>query len=552
MTDKILHPKPLQLDYMLEHSPSKTRESGSTAVTYLNIQPQREDTTVHGRFVAGDAFFNYGAMGGLREGLPVVELISSSHCGLLVNAIVMGFASMFFQYVFQVLLLADYSSAQEAQSNAAKYLLQWPGAFSVFFGLLSDCFPLFGLRRKSYMILGWSMACIMFVAMVIVCHLTDPADVTRGYLLLIFSIFAAFGFQIAYISAFAMTIELAQREHLYQRGHLQSLYMVWYYVFATLAQVIAALILKRDDFGVTFTPTINMIEAAAILAGMCVVPIPFLLFGLQEDQIESQHVTFGRRVVELWQLLRWKVVYRVLFFLCVSLFLSAAYDSNVGTAMAFWSGITAKTSAWIKVSEFLARLVGVMLFKSFFVNYSWRRLAIIGLVTNVVAKTILGGPTIYGAVRNDWYMYIWTLISDIYLGIFDIFALVIPTEIADVGREGAVIGLVNSFTVLISIATYTLWASVSDAVGASVDIVAILVDLDETRQKVMITGVIYLVVNLLAVGAPFFVPNQKLDAQQLRAFGGYNKLGRVLIVSTFVVLLVYCLVANVLKIVNKE
>ncbi|TMW63967.1 hypothetical protein Poli38472_014672 [Pythium oligandrum] len=547
-----LHPRPLKLDYMLEKSPSKTHKSEYASNAYLNGPAQEDDPTVRGRFVAGEAFFNYGAMGGLREGLPVVELLSISHGGLLVNAVVMGFVNMFFQYTFQVLMLADYSSAQEAQSNAAKYLLQWPGAFSVFFGLISDCFPLFGLRRKSYMVLGWVIACVMFVAMVIVCHATHPADVTRGYLLLMFSIFAAFGLQIAYISAFAMTIELAQREHLYQRGHLQALYLVWYSAFATLAQIVTTLIIKRDDFGTSMTSSIDMIEAAAILAGMCVVPIPFLLYCLQEDHADGQRVTFGRRVVELWQLLRWKVVYRVLFFLCISLFVSAAYDSNVATALAFWSGLTAKTAGWITVSQFIARFLGVFLFKTFFVNYSWRRLAILGLVSNVVAKAILGGPTIYAAVRNQWYMCIWTLVSDIYLGVFDIFALVIPTEIADIGREGAVIGLVNSFTVLISIATYTLWASVSEAVGASVDIVAILVDLDDTRQQIMIVGVVYLVVNLLAVGASFFVPNQKLDAQQLRAFGGYNNLGRVLIVAAFVVLVIYCLVANVLKIVENE
>ncbi|TMW63970.1 hypothetical protein Poli38472_014675 [Pythium oligandrum] len=547
-----LHPQPVKFGFMLDKSPSRDTEFTSNSIVYLNAPAQPEISTDHGRFVAGEAFFNYGAMGGLRDGLEPVELISKEYGGLLVNASVTGFVFMFFQYIFQVLLLADFSTTQHAQSNATKYLLQWPGAFSVFFGLISDCYPIYGSRRKSYMVLGWSVASVMFLTMVIVCATTAPADVTRGYLLLAFSMLASFGLQIAYIAALAMSVGLAQRECLYQRGHLQGLYLVVYYVFANVAQIVAAVIFQRDDFGITMTSSISLLQAAAILAGLCIVPIPFVVYRIHEDIAQIHDVTFMRRVMELWQLLRWKVVYNILFFLCASLFLSAAFDSNVGTAMAFWSGITANTAGWIKVSEFLARFLGVLIFKTVFINYSWRRLAIIGLISNVVAKVIMGGPIIYDVVRNPWYMCIMTLVSDVYLGVFDIFALVIPTEIADVGREGAVIGLVSSFTVLISIATYTLWAFVSSAAGARVDVVAIIVDLDETRQKVLIIGAVYIVINMLALGSPFFVPNQKLDAQQLRAFGGYNHFGRLSIVAAFVVLVIYCLVANVLEIVKES
>ncbi|TMW63971.1 hypothetical protein Poli38472_014676 [Pythium oligandrum] len=534
-----------------EYSQSVDTEFELESFAYLHPPTRREGLTDRSSLEAGDAFFKYGAMGGLREGLPQVELLSASYCGLLVNAAVLGFVFMFFQYIFQGLLLADFSTTQHAQITATKYLLQWPGAFSVFFGLISDCFPICGLRRKSYMILGWSSASVMFLTMVIVCATTEPADVTRGYFLLVFSILASFGLHIAYIAALAMSVEMAQRECSYLRGHLQGLYLVVYYFFATVAQVVAAVIFRCDDFGITMTSSISLLQAAGILAGLCILPIPFLLLYLHEDLAETTNGSIICSIIELWQLLQWKVVYNILFFLCASLFLSAAFDSNVGTAMAFWSGITANTAGWIKVSEFLARFLGVLIFKTVFINYSWRRLAFIGLISNVVAKMIMGGPIIYDVVRNPWYMCIMTLVSDVYLGVFDIFALVIPTEIADVGREGAVIGLVSSFTVLISIATYTLWASVSNAVGASVDIVAIIVDLDETRRKVLIIGVIYLLINLLALGVPFFVPSQKLDAQQLRAFGGYNHLGRMSIVATFIVLVTYCLVANVRALINK-
>ncbi|TMW63972.1 hypothetical protein Poli38472_014677 [Pythium oligandrum] len=540
MSELVESSRELKVDILLDPSLSWDTEFESVRFAYLNAPTQNE-------LLTGDAIINNGAMAGLREGLPMVELLSITHGGLLINASVMGFVLVFFEYAFQILLLADCSSTKFAQSTATKYLLQWPGAFAVFFGLISDCFPIIGLRRKPYMVIGWGVAATVFAAMFIICNLTTPGNGTRDYLLVFLSIFATFGLQIAYVAALAMTVELGQREHLYQRGHLQGLYLVVYYAFATLAHVVTALVIHRDELGITLTSSISLTGAAGMLAGLCALPVPFLLFCLKEDHAETTNGSIVCRAIELWEFLQWKIVYNILFFLCASLFLSAAFDSNVGLAVSFWSGITANTAGWIKVSEFLARFLGVLIFKTVFINYSWRRLAIIGLVSNVVAKMIMGGPIIYDVVRNPWYMCIMTLVSDVYLGVFDIFALVIPTEIADVGREGAVIGLVSSFTVLISIATYTLWASVSSAIGASVDVVSILVDLDETRHKVAIIGVVYVFINLLALGAPFFVPHQKLDAQRLRAFGGHNHFGRIAIVTAFVVLLVYCFVTNVLK-----
>ncbi|TMW63974.1 hypothetical protein Poli38472_014679 [Pythium oligandrum] len=541
-------PPPLKADYILGHSPSYAK-TDDVSSSYL-APPQRpvQESTVRGRFVAGEEFFNYDAMGGLREGLHAVELMTASYFGLLVNSAIGGFATIFFQYVFQQLLVADFTAHHQAQINAAKYLLQWPGAFSVFIGLISDSIPIMGSRRKSYMILGWIIACIMFLSMVIVYHTTSSEVAIRGYLLLIFGIIAAFGLQVSYIAALAMTVELAQREHLYQRGHLQSFYLALYFGFSLIAQIVAAYVLKPSDDGVSMTATIDLAEAAAILAGICVVPLPFLLFCLVEDRADGHRVPLTRRMGELWRLLQWKVVYMILFFLCGAMFFSAAYDDNVQTAVMLWSNIMPSKAMWIYVVKMAAKFVGVVIWKAWLVNYSWRRLAFIMLLLNVVANMVLAVPTIYDAVRNEWYLHFWSLVADIPFGLFELFVLVAPTEIADIGREGAVIGLVYSFMVLIVIATFTLWESVSDAVGLNVNVMEIMVDSRETRNEIMTAGSVYIVVNLLGVATAFFMPNQKLDAQQQRAFGGYNRLARMVLTLVFVLLLTYDLVANILKI----
>ena len=45
--------------------------------------------------------------------------------------------------------------ASEAQQVTVAILTQLPSSFKMFFGFLSDTVPLFGYRRKSYMVIGW-------------------------------------------------------------------------------------------------------------------------------------------------------------------------------------------------------------------------------------------------------------------------------------------------------------------------------------------------------------------------------------------------------------
>jgi hypothetical protein len=48
--------------------------------------------------------------------------------------------------------------ATEAQYSTLSGIKSLPSSFKLIFGFLSDNFPVFGYRRKSYMLVGWFMA----------------------------------------------------------------------------------------------------------------------------------------------------------------------------------------------------------------------------------------------------------------------------------------------------------------------------------------------------------------------------------------------------------
>ncbi len=56
-------------------------------------------------------------------------------------------------------LLLGYLNVPGYVYSTASVISTLPWSFKFFFGMMNDCFPIFGYRRKSYMVLGWIMCC---------------------------------------------------------------------------------------------------------------------------------------------------------------------------------------------------------------------------------------------------------------------------------------------------------------------------------------------------------------------------------------------------------
>jgi hypothetical protein len=76
-------------------------------------------------------------------------------------------------------LLQNYLNVQGTQALAARVLVSLPWSFKVFYGIVSDCFPVGGYRRRPYMLLGWAISFAVLVAMACTSvgepYYTDPS-----------------------------------------------------------------------------------------------------------------------------------------------------------------------------------------------------------------------------------------------------------------------------------------------------------------------------------------------------------------------------------------
>ncbi|KAJ0388823.1 hypothetical protein P43SY_011547 [Pythium insidiosum] len=61
--------------------------------------------------------------------------------------------------------LTAYLNMEGTQTASARVLLNMPWSFKFLFGIITDCFPIMGYRRRPYIIIGWTMCLVCLVAM---------------------------------------------------------------------------------------------------------------------------------------------------------------------------------------------------------------------------------------------------------------------------------------------------------------------------------------------------------------------------------------------------
>jgi hypothetical protein len=497
------------------------------------------------RFVAGDAFFNYETFGSLRPEFVPIRLFSTAFLGLAVNALAAGFVITLSKYAFRQLLGEYLRIHDDSYATSISFLLEWPGSFSVFIGFLSDCRPIGGRRRRPYMIIGWIAAFVLFLLIGLVDftlarswylldwrHEPDPATlaaihtrVTRyGGLLIALAILARLAVQLMYIASLSMTVEFAQREPLRERGKLQATYFVLFYVMAAFAQAISTAFVLADDDG-HVRSKISLGWTSCILAIACLVPLPFIVTYLDEPTVDQVTVHFSvrRRIHELWRFCHQNVSIRVLTFLIVHFFLIGLYNKNGRTAIAKWCHITESKIPAVNAVSTTGYCLSLTFWIAFMVNWSWRRIAGIGTVAFILGYITFTALVVYNVARYDWFYILIVAVLDMPTAWIRLYAVVLSTEIAENGREGVTMGLVYASQLMVGVSAHMLSAGLGQWLPFRVTSDDMLADSNDTRHQVFTGSMVVFGINVLAVFVVLVLPQQKLDAQQMRAFGGYNR-----------------------------
>lgn len=495
------------------------------------------------RFVAGPQFYNFDMLGSLRAG-DAVHVRSRAHFGLGMSA----FASAFVYIGLRSGLLAIVCAQLQfspLETQAVDRLAELPAAFAFFVGVTADARPLVGFHRKTYMITGLLFALLsLFLLSAAFCFdAMLRAALGRGFVYLVTLLVGcvSVGSMVTFVSTHAMVVALSQRESLEARGVLQVKYL--------LARVSGQIVARLAVFSVTQArESLHVPLALLALSAVSIFSLAATITCLLEDEDYVQR-SIRRTYGAYWTLTQQKVVWRVLGFVASYAFALGFRVPQAQRALQHWSRIESQpTVLLVSIANDCVAIGTLVVWRRCYMNSLWRRAFAAGPVAAIGAQALLLGLTTPGVVRDPVFYTLTVSLTGIASAFVALSTLVPVTEIAQVGSEGGVAGLALSFYTVSKVFASTCLSALQRIDALALDD-PIEDDTRRVRELVAAAQVLTIGANALAFAGIALLPLQKLDAQQLRTFGGFTRMAGRATVAVFVALLLYCAVFNALMLV---
>ncbi|KDO25702.1 hypothetical protein SPRG_09001 [Saprolegnia parasitica CBS 223.65] len=372
----------------------------------------------------------------------------------------------------------NYLHMQGYQVSSYTALINLGWSFKIFFGILSDCFPLFGLQRRPYIILGWTI-CATCCAVMALTPFAKPyygaafiarrplANISESDqakymnldapsssgLFIVLSMVASFGYVMAVTACDAMAVQYAQREALAQRGRMQT---TMYFVrdfSGMVPQILVGFCMNNYTYGGSFDWAISPNTVYALLVLPCAVCIGTATFWMVEDKVVVLH--FRLYLKNLWELLQLRVMWQFCAFQLLNQ-ACIAFDTTVSSPLA-------STLLHVQpVADQAFTVIGIFLYTAtmfsigkFALNWDWHHTVILHTLLLVAIDASCKLPTVWGFVQSE-YVYLagrtCLQLPTAFLFLFTTYCIV---EVADVGNEGAVYALVTTCAnVAVPVATF--------------------------------------------------------------------------------------------------
>ncbi|RHY10392.1 hypothetical protein DYB36_010390 [Aphanomyces astaci] len=463
-----------------------------------------------------------------------------------------------------------YLNLEGYQTSSYKVLIVIGWSFKAIFGLLSDCVPIYGYRRKSWMLIGWTITMICLSVMAFspfgepFCNREKTkfcgtplekvpkselqyfnlAAPDNGSLFILLSMFIAFGYVLAACASDAMVVEYAQREPLAIRGRIQTAI----YVVRTLAGILAYLVTAFGLNGPNYAGSFSFALSPNAPYGICLVPCVLLVLSTVFLLVEKK--TVPSSFTEWWGTFWESLQSRVMWQICLFRFLSNVFN-GVGTTAGlpistYWAGVE-------PLNDSLSGIIGSLLFAGILVvvgkwglNWNWRWTIAAGTIGIIVVDGFVVYMTIWDVVRNQWFFTGVALADNIPGGIRFIVSTYVAVEIADKGNEGATYGLISTVNNLAGPFASIFYKYVNSFFKVRQN--DIKSDTLEVRWDVAYVYMISYGFKVASLFWLFLLPPQKMEVQALKARGGKSKVAGVILVATFVVCVSFTVTTSIMSI----
>ncbi|KAE8965371.1 hypothetical protein PF011_g28318 [Phytophthora fragariae] len=504
--------------------------------------------------------------GAVRDG-GVPSLLSAESCGLLAQYAAVGLMMGALPSAITP-FLGYYLNMEGQATTSARALLGIPWSVKVFIGIISDCFPICGFRRRPFMILGWGLCTICLVAMALLpldkpyfpqasWRTLKPSQYTTqeiaainyhapdtGGKYVVLMMVATLGYVIADVAADGVVVEYAQREPIAIRGRTQTAIYTVRSVFSIFGSLLIGFGLSSPPYGGDFDFGISFPACMITLAAFCVPVVPMTWYFVSEQRVTAPNL--GEYLNVLWGTLQSRAVYQVVAYSFFSgVFSGISYVATDPVTM-YW---VRATSFNISISQIIGSGVTALtlaLMGRYGLGWDWRHVIVVTTLAVVALDSVCTLLTTWAVVRNQWFWLGLPVVETVPASVNFIVSSFVVVELADKGNEAAIYGLLTTVGNLSNPFSATLTKTINEPFAVSN--ADIMNDSHTTRRDVTITVLISYACKLFSMVFLVWLPRQKAQTQVLKSSGQRSEVLGAVTISYCVFALTWSLLINLLSI----
>ncbi|KAF0719056.1 Aste57867_1317 [Aphanomyces stellatus] len=536
------------------------RKTSDDYVTMLDVDTCIQDDT--------DILFNeYVLDGALRPG-GALSLGSTEALSLLAQYA--GVGLMF--GVFDALsypVFQNYLHMEGYQTQSYRVLMGMGWISKIFFGFVSDCFPLFGYHRRPYMILGWLICGAMCLVMAItpfpspyygraglagtpLANLStadrrfiNDTAADHGTTFVLCTMVASMGYVMADCASDALLVDYAQREPVAIRGRIQTAAYLTRESFFALPMVLVGLCMNDYKYGGHFSWSVGPNVVYGVFVLPCAVAAYVASIWLVEKHIDGRK-RVRDYVHDLWLLLQQSLVTR----LCAFLFFQTLcfnYTSTVNMPIEkLFAKVQPLTDTLFYVVYQIVRVLTMLCVGRFMLEWPWRPTLAGGTLLLLLLDGTMLYATTWGVVRNEVFYRGLGALEGIPSALVLLFGGYAIVEVAGSGNEGLVFALLTSCSNIGMPLGVVLSKSIDAHFAVSLDDLAR--DDDSVKWQVTYALACASAVKALSMAFLFLLPPQKATVQLLKQRGHVNQTAAILVLTLFSIFYVLNLVGAILAV----
>jgi len=426
-------------------------------------------------------------------------------------------------------VLTGYFALEGSVLNSANALMSLGWSCKVFYGMLTDCFPIFGYHRKPYIFGGWFMTTLM-VLIVAIKPAGEWADVdengtarnkdafANGTVLALLCTVACFCYICAGVAQDALIVEYAQKEPDAIRGRLQSMMYAIRTIFISMMSAISGFCLSSTKFAGTFDWDIGVNGYFWIMAAPCCLNLLVICFFIKDNK-RSAKVSLGAYFNQFWVLAQKRAVWQVMIFQFLFNLFTGYISSTAGPYVKlYWAEVTNLNSSIISILSNLIFAAVLIATGRYGTNWNWRWVLIITTVATNCIDAVVQFMTIFDIFRNEWFYLGVPLAEQLPIGVNFVVGTFVIVELAEQGNEGIMYGLLTTIANLPGV----FGPMITNVINGQFNFSRALIkqDSEDVRKEVAYTYMIAYSATIIGCLWVFILPNQKAAVAEMKKTGG--------------------------------